>query len=550
MLRSRAVAGSHPLDVETLWQLDRVANVGIAPDGSAAVCAVTSYSMEDNKGRSSLWLLPAGSREPRRLTTGGEKDGNPAWSPRGDRIAFLAKREQEGRKDGERQVYVIPAAGGEAQRRSDFAPGIDDFKWMPDGRRIVFVSWVWPDVKGSKAQAKRHKAFTDRKESAYITSEAQYRHFDRGLPMGRVPHLLVLDLESGRVTDLFEGTGYELPRAEPGGLHYDISPDGQRIVFVHDPTPRKRTINALALAEIEVRRRRVTPLTRDPAWSYEAPRYTPDGSRIACIATNIGRRHTMPGRLAFIRRGSRPHVVGDDRELDVEGPLAWARDGAAVLFAAQEKGRRHLWRYEIARDSLSIAVRGGWVQGFDIGGAAGDETIAVAIDSAAHPVQVHAIRSGHVRRLERFNDERMANVRLGETREVTFRGARGDAVQMFLTFPPRFDPHRKHPVLQMIHGGPYAAVGDTFGYRWNPHVFASRGYVVAAVNYHGSSGFGFRFRDSIMGRMGRLEMEDIEAGTDWVLKKPWADRRRVFAAGGSYGGFMVAWMNGHIPAGR
>ena len=550
MLRSRAVAGSHPLDVETLWQLDRVANVGIAPDGSAAVCAVTSYSMEDNKGRSSLWLLPAGSREPRRLTTGGEKDGNPAWSPRGDRIAFLAKREQEGRKDGERQVYVIPAAGGEAQRRSDFAPGIDDFKWMPDGRRIVFVSWVWPDVKGARAQAKRHKAFTDRKESAYITSEAQYRHFDRGLPMGRVPHLLVLDLESGRVTDLFEGTGYELPRAEPGGLHYDISPDGQRIVFVHDPTPRKRTINALALAEIEVRRRRVTPLTRDPAWSYEAPRYAPDGSRIACIATNIGRRHTMPGRLAFIRRGSRPHVVGDDRELDVEGPLAWARDGAAVLFAAQEKGRRHLWRYEIGRDSLSIAVRGGWVQGFDIGGAAGDETIAVAIDSAAHPVQVHAIRSGHVRRLERFNDERMANVRLGETREVTLRGARGDAVQMFLTFPPRFDPHRKHPVLQMIHGGPYAAVGDTFGYRWNPHVFASRGYVVAAVNYHGSSGFGFGFRDSIMGRMGRLEMEDIEAGTDWVLKKPWADRRRVFAAGGSYGGFMVAWMNGHIPAGR
>jgi dipeptidyl aminopeptidase/acylaminoacyl peptidase len=258
----------------------------------------------------------------------------------------------------------------------------------------------------------------------------------------------------------------------------------------------------------------------------------------------------MPGRLAFIRRGSRPHVVGDDRELDVEGPLAWARDGAAVLFAAQEKGRRHLWRYEIGRDSLSIAVRGGWVQGFDIGGAAGDETIAVAIDSAAHPVQVHAIRSGHVRRLERFNDERMANVRLGETREVTFRGARGDAVQMFLTFPPRFDPHRKHPVLQMIHGGPYAAVGDTFGYRWNPHVFASRGYVVAAVNYHGSSGFGFGFRDSIMGRMGRLEMEDIEAGTDWVLKKPWADRRRVFAAGGSYGGFMVAWMNGHVPAGR
>jgi dipeptidyl aminopeptidase/acylaminoacyl peptidase len=190
------------------------------------------------------------------------------------------------------------------------------------------------------------------------------------------------------------------------------------------------------------------------------------------------------------------------------------------------------------------------VQGFDVARRGSDDTIVVAIDSAAHPVQVHAIRPGATRRLERFNDERMARVRLGETREVTFRGARGDPVQMFVTFPPRFDPKRKHPVLQMIHGGPYAAAGDTFGYRWSTHVFASRGYVVAAVNYHGSSGYGFRFRDSIMGRMGQLEMRDIEAGTDWLLKRPWADRRRLFAAGGSYGGFMVAWMNGHIPAGR
>src|SRR5690348_9793234 len=118
--------------------------------------------MEENKGQSSLWLLPTAAREPRRLTTGGEKDGNPAWSPRGERIAFLAKREQQGRKDAERQLYVIPAAGGEAERKTDFAPGIDDFKWMPDGKRIVFMSWVWPDAKGAKAQAKRHKELTER----------------------------------------------------------------------------------------------------------------------------------------------------------------------------------------------------------------------------------------------------------------------------------------------------------------------------------------------------------------------------------------------------
>ena len=530
--------------------MERVGSVGVAPDGSAAVCAVTTYSMEENKGSTGLWLLSSTACAPRRLTRYGEKDAHPAWSPQGDRIAFVAKREQEGRKDGEPQLYLIGAGGGEAERKSNFLPGIGEFKWMPDGRRIVFVSWVWPGAKDRRAQDRLHKAFTERKESAYVTSQAQYRHFDRNLPMGRVPHLLMLDLANGRITDLFEGTGYELPRVEPGASHFDIAPDGRRIAFAHDPAPLKRAVNPLALAEIDLRSRRITALTAQRAWSYEAPRYSPDGSQLACVAANVGRRHTMPGRIAFLRRGKPPRIVGGEWRLDVDGPLRWTPDGSAVLFAAQERGRCHLWRFDLREEALEIAVKGGWVQGFDVGGPPGDETIVVALDCAAHPVQVHAVRSGTARRLERFNDERIARLDLGETREVTLRGARGDEVQMFVTFPPRFDPRRKHPVLQVIHGGPYAAAGDTFGYRWSAHLLASRGYVVAAVNYHGSSGFGFAFRDGIMGRQGRLEMQDIEAGTDWLLSRPWADSRRVFAAGGSYGGFLVAWMNGHIPAGR
>jgi len=534
------------MDPDALWQLERVSNVSLAPDGSAAVCAVTRYSMQENKGATSLWLLPTGRLAPRRLTTHGEKDGSPAWSPSGNRIAFLARREQEGRADAERQLYVISAAGGEALRKSDFAPGIDAFQWMPDGRRIAFIAWVWPDAKGAPAQARRHKDHGERKESAYVTSQALYRFFERNLPMGRVPHLHILDLESGRITDLFEGTPLELPRAEPGAAHFDVSPDGRRIAFVHDPHPRKSLVNPYAISEIDVRTREVVRLTRDAGWNYDAPRYSPDGGTIACSASHVAWRHTALGRAAFLRRGRAPRVVGEDSPIDVPGPFRWTADGSAVLFAAQQRGRCPLWRCDAASGEMTVEVAGGWVQGFDVAG----ETIAVAIDGASHPAQVHAIRAGRARRLETFNDAAMARLSLGETREAFIRGARGERVQVFLTFPPRFDPRRKHPVLQMIHGGPYAAVGDTFNYRWNPHVFAAAGYVVAAVNYHGSSGFGFAFRDSIMGRMGQLETRDIEAATGWILAKPWADRRRVFAAGGSYGGFLVAWMNGHVPAGR
>jgi dipeptidyl aminopeptidase/acylaminoacyl peptidase len=153
-------------------------------------------------------------------------------------------------------------------------------------------------------------------------------------------------------------------------------------------------------------------------------------------------------------------------------------------------------------------------------------------------------------RLERFNDALLRQVDFGRLKEVSITGALGEPVQMWLFFPPGFDRKRKHPVNQVIHGGPFNAAGDTFSYRWNPNVLASRGHVLAQVNFHGSSGFGFAFRDSLIGRQGELELQDIEAGTDWLLCQPWIDASRVYATGGSYGGFLVAWMNGHVPPGR
>jgi dipeptidyl aminopeptidase/acylaminoacyl peptidase len=102
------------LTVDDLWQIERVGGVSLSPDGSQAVCAVTRYDMDDNKGASSLWLLSTFGGKPRRLTSCGEKDGAAQWSPSGDRIAFVARREQEGSKDETPQLYVIAADGGEA----------------------------------------------------------------------------------------------------------------------------------------------------------------------------------------------------------------------------------------------------------------------------------------------------------------------------------------------------------------------------------------------------------------------------------------------------
>jgi dipeptidyl aminopeptidase/acylaminoacyl peptidase len=551
-----------PLDVDTLWQLQRLGGLSLSPDGRAAVVSVATPSMEKNHTRSRLWLLPTDRQAPRALTSCGERDGQPAWSPRGDRIAFVARREQEDLKDSSPQLYTIAADGGEAQRHSQFGPGIDSFKWLPDGQRVVFSAWVWPGLKGAAAQNKAMADWRERKESGYVTSEGYYRHWDHNVPQGRVLHLLLLDLASGRITDLFEGTALELPRDGAGNEVYDVHPDGRRIAFVHDPAARPLQAHRLALSEIEIGTRHVRPLIDDAAWDVSGPAYSPDGRHIAVAAAHVGRKHTALAQPALVTptaargkvgRGAatlRVLVPGWDRAINT--PLRWAPDGSALLFTAEDRGRCPLWHCPVDAETAAPTVlhAGGWVQGFDVAG----DTVVLLADSASHPARVLArsLAEGSAlpRRLERFNDELLAGVAFGDVREVSVTGALGEPVQVWLVFPPGFDAKKKHPVTHVIHGGPFAAAGDTFSWRWNPHIFAAAGHVIAQVNYHGSSGFGFNFRDSLIGRQGELELQDIEAATDWLLQQRWADKTRVYATGGSYGGFLVAWMNSHVAPGR
>lgn len=540
------------LDVDTLWRLERLGTPSLSPDGAQAVAAVTRFSIDDNSASSTLWLLSTLGGAPRALTQCGQKDGQPQWSPRGDRIAFVARREQEGAKDEESQLYLIAPDGGEAQRAATVATGVEAFRWLPDGRRLLFVSWVWPGLKGEKAQARAMADFRKRKESGYATSETQYRHWDRNLPLGREPLLHLLepghDGKPARVRNLFEGTPYSLQRSEPGANTFDVSPDGRRVAFAFDPQAEKRIESRHAIAELDLRSGHIDVILQDADWHFAAPRYSPDGGRIAFVAQHDARKHTAPDQLAVWERERHTwDVVSGEWDHAVQAPLLWEDDGQAVLLMAEQEGRKHLWRFDLPDRRAERVVSGGTLQGFDK--RAG--VLVTLADAVDHPARLTAHLPGQPpRRIESFNDKVLAGVAVARTEEVWYTGAQDEPVQMWLSYPPDFDPKKKYPILQVIHGGPHTAFGDAFHYRWNVQAFAARGYVVACVNYHGSSSFGWSFLDSITHRWGELELQDIERATDWLLHKPWADPKRVFATGGSYGGFMVAWMNGHVAPGR
>ncbi|MEO6928666.1 MAG: S9 family peptidase [Casimicrobiaceae bacterium] len=533
-----------PLDVDALWALKRIGSPSLSPDGATACAAVTSFDMQRNDGRTELWLFPTGiggARGKPRMLTAGDKDSDPHWSPDGRHIAFTAKR----RDDTQPQVYLIAVDGGEARRLTSQATGCASLKWFADSKRIAFVSWVWRDLASDALQAKRLLTRSNDKVKAHVTERAEYRFWDHWLADGREPHVFACDVASGRCRDLFAGTGISLPPWDPSASDFDLAPDGGEIAVSVDLAAEPGMMNRRDIVLINTRTRRKRTLTAGSGMDNAHPVYAPDGRRLVQIAFDTARAFNDQGHLRIVDRGSGAvtHVAARlDRQVT---QVRFAPDGRGLLFTCEDRGRVNLYRLDLAQGSLALLAQGGTIGGY----SQSRDGSVIAFDRATHasPPALFVTGADGAREhaIESLNNALLARHAFGETREFTIRGWNGEPVQLWVTYPPNFDPRRKWPLMHSIHGGPHAAHHDGWHFRWNSHVFAGQGYVVAMVNFHGSSGFGRKFIESITGRYGSKEFADVEAGTDYLLARGYIDRARLTATGGSYGGYMVAYMNGH-----
>ncbi|HVJ51075.1 MAG TPA: S9 family peptidase [Aliidongia sp.] len=548
------------MTVQDLWAMKRVGAPTLSPDGKWACVPVTGYDMDKNEGTSQLWLLSTDGKSQRQLTRG-MKDSSPQWSPDGKWIAFVAKRGEGKDADEEAQLYLIQPEGGEAERLTSLATGVSAPRWFPDGSGLAFVSWVWPELSTERDQAKRYKEEKESKVKASVIDTNHYRYWDHWLPRGRKPHLHIVDRQSGKVRDLFAGTPYHLPPQDPGAALFDISPDSGEIAFTHDVEADPGVFSFTDIFVMEVKSGKAKNLTektgRPSKRASAGPRYSPDGKTIAFLGTEFGKSHNEQDRAWLIQRqGGAETCLTGDWDRGVNGPLVWTIDGKALYFTAETEVAQPIWRLPI-EGGKAVEIR----RGPNHGGVAGEiclsadgKTLAYLRAAMVHPPALFAADAdgGKERQIERFNTRLLGQLTLTEPETVTIKGAGGDPVQMWILPPPGFDKKAKAkwPLMQVIHGGPHTCWGDTWHWRWNSQLFAAPGYVVAAVNYHGSTGWGQKFLSSINGDWGKRELADVEAGTDYMLATGYIDEKRMVATGGSYGGYMVAYMNGNVPAGR
>ena len=527
---------TRPLSIEVLWEMDRVGSPVISPAGGHVVVPVTHWDTETDESETRLWLLSTDGGVQRPLTQTGASAGSPVFSPDGSTLAFTSKRDE----DDAAQIYLLPMDGpGEATRLSDVPTGVSALRWV--GEHLYFVSRVWPD-RNWEEMAEQIEADRESKVSAHQWNALPYSHWDHWIDEDRQAHVFRIPASGGEVEAVTQTLGRELPRSSQGLGSYDVHPDETWIAFTSDSRDGEDVDPDIDVFLGRIGADTVENLTADNEAGDGNPMFGPDGGTLAYTTQEIPGFYAdnVDVVLVDLDDRTRREITGDwDRSAS---GLVWAPDGSGFFGAIDDAGTRRVYFIDAESGELR-AVTG--ETSFGGLGIADDGTLVATNQSFLYPPRVVRVTAGgETVRLDTFNDEVLAGVDLGTYESVTYTGHDGAEIQMWVHYPPGFDRSQRYPLFLLIHGGPHNAIPNGFHFRWNAQTFASWGYVTAWHNFHGSSGFGQEFADSINPDWVTAPYEDTLAAAEWFAEQGWIDPERMVAGGGSYGGYLSSILLG------
>ncbi len=555
-------AAPRGFDARDLVELERASAPTLSPDGRRLVFAVREASLAENRARTGLWvedLLARDAAPPVRLTPEGLNMNSPAFSADGRTVYYLAAA------DGVQQLFAIPATGGEPRQLTRLPLDVGTYRLSPDGDRVAISLEVFPDC--DTLACTRERLDAPRAASGVTYDTLFARHWDSWAD-GRRNQLFVAELGRDGVTGepvrVSDGLLGDVPGKPFGGVEdYAWSPDGERLVFA-------LRLGGNGLAEESAGAPCNTEACSTNFDLYEVRadgRGEPRNLTAANRALDAGPVFSADGRTLFYRAMRRPGFEADRlaiMAMDVasgatrEVAPGWDRsadgitlsaDGRAIYTLTDDVGVHALYRIDVATgEATNLSGRDSSIAGFALAG----DTLALLRHSITAPADVFVARAdgSAERRITTLNADRLAGVAMGGYEQFSFPGWNGETVHGYVVKPWDYVEGRTYPVAFLIHGGPQGSFGNTFHYRWNPQTYAGQGFAVVMIDFHGSTGYGQAFTDSISGDWGGKPLEDLQKG--WAAAQQryaFLDGQRACALGGSYGGYMVNWIAGQWPDG-
>jgi dipeptidyl aminopeptidase/acylaminoacyl peptidase len=508
----------------------------LSPDGETVVYALRRVSGE--RYVSHLWGVPWRGGRARRLTSEPARDGSPTFAPDGTRLAFTRAPATDA--DADAQVWIAQQDGGEPWQLTRMAHGASSPRWSPDGERMAFLAPAGPDrfLVGPERKG--------RSPTARRMTRTDFRDDESGL-LARRTHLWVVAARSG-------ARPRQLTRGDFDVVHPTWAPDGSWLAYAAAITadwnldPRQRLFRISAAGGEPV----ALPSPRgDADW----PSVSPDGTRLACIGSDVEDPpdETLEALFVATLPGGRPRnlTAGLDRPVyqaawadmvmaeDDPGPI-WI-DGRSLVSIVSDRGRNVPYRISLGRDATQLVPPDRLVAAGLATAATGPPKLAVSAGRDARAAEVFAVEAGGMRQLTRNGSAWQDHFPIPRWDEVWIDGP-GGRIQTWVVSPAGASDTTRLPAVVILHGGPTGAHAP--GGTLDTTMLTGHGYRCILPNIRGSASFGSAWIRALDGRWGDVDVQDVMAVVDVLVRRRAVDPGRLGVMGLSYGGYLTQWLVG------
>jgi len=534
-------AGERAFTYTDMLAANRLSDPRVSPDGTQVVYSVRATDMEANRGVSSLMIQPLnGDGDARRLAISDQGANTARWGSDGN-LYFLSG------KSGTSQVWRADARGENPTQVTDLPIDVNAYRLSPDASKIAVSLAVYPTCDDLACSVARGTEAASRKSTGQVYDRMFVRHWDTWAD-GTQNHLFVVNTdgsgEAAWVTHGFDGDTPSKPFGDES--EFTFTPDSAAIVFSARVAGQSEpwSTNFDLFKTNGLTGPGFTNLTDDnDAWDT-GPVFSPDGKTLAYRA--MARPGFEADRwqivLMDVATGAKREIAANwDRSADT---LQWSADGRSLFVIAGDVGQTKLFQIDVANGAVVPITGPGHVSAFE----QTPSGFVFAQDSLTSPSELYVKTfRGREMPMQITDVNPVLDDRLfGEAEQFSFPGWNNETVHGYVIKPAGYVEGRKYPVAFLIHGGPQGSFGNSWSYRWNPSSYAGAGYAVVMIDFHGSTGYGQAFTDSISEHWGDRPLEDLQKG--WAAaqsKYDFLDGENACALGASYGGYMINWIAGN-----